>query len=134
MHFFKDYIESILSNVDIDFSDKKIEIQKDNKILQPLLEFRNELDSWGTFTEVRVNDYRNRILKYFKNTFGIEENIPKAGQKFNKKNQQTIKVELSNNISLDNSIKEILMPGYEINDELYSYYECAKVSSIYPAG
>lgn len=91
--------------------------------MEPLWKFRKELDEWNTFTETRIRDYRKRIFEYLNYTFGVEEKRPNEGQKLERRGHKTVKVEETTNKFLDNLIKEVIRPGYEINDEMYDFYE-----------
>ncbi len=122
---YKIEIGEILHRNNIEYeAGKDITIPEEDKlILEPLLEFRKELNEWNTFTDSRVSGYRKRVFEYLRDTFGIEENKPKEGEKLNYKEHETLEVVETENQLLDKLIKKVTRPGYEINDELYDYYK-----------
>ncbi|MDE1988325.1 MAG: hypothetical protein KGJ58_03570 [Patescibacteria group bacterium] len=105
--------------------DKEIRIdEKDKEIFQPILDFRKELDSWDTLTESKIADFKNRLLKYTKDVFGMEILKPKEGEKYKINNEtQVSKVEETKNELLNGRIKKMLSPGFKINEKLYNEYK-----------
>ena len=97
--------------------------EKDRAILEPLWNFRKELDEWNTFTEPIVRDYRKRIFEYLYSTFGVVENKPNDGEKLNSKEHRAVTVEETSNQFLDKLIKKVIKPGNKIDDKLYEYYK-----------
>ena len=122
---YKYELDEILYRKDIEYKEgENIEIPEQNKtILEPLLKLRKELDYWATFTEPQVKIFREKFVKYLQDTFGIEENRVKQGEKYAKKGQQAVRVEETNDKSMDNLIKEPIASGYKINEKLWDYYK-----------
>lgn len=121
----KEELAEILYRNDLEYSeDKEVEVKKEDKeVLEPILNFRKELDNWNTLTEPKIDDFRKRILEYMKDVFGIETQEPGEGEKYDAKNMQAIKVEETKNEFLEYKIKKIISPGFKINGELFDYYK-----------
>ncbi len=121
----KEELSEILYRNGIEYEeDKEINInEKDKKILQPILDFRQELDKWNTLTEPKIDDFRKRLIGYMEDTFGIKTQEPNEGENYNSKEMQAIKVEETKNEFLNNKIKKIFSPGFKINDKLFDYYK-----------
>jgi hypothetical protein len=125
LDYLKESLSETLNRNDIEYSDNgdnRID-EKDKEILQPIMDFRNELDHLNTFTEQRLADFRKRIREYLTDTFGIEISDPKEGDDFDRKSMAAIKAEETKNSLLDYKIKKVFSSGYEINDKLFDYYK-----------
>jgi hypothetical protein len=121
----KEELSEILYRNDLEYTEnKEMEVKKEDKeILEPILNFRKELDKWNTLTEPKIDDFQKRILGYMKDVFGVEIQEPNEGEKYDSKNMQAVKVEETKNEFLDYKIKKILSPGFKINDQLFDYYK-----------
>ncbi|MFA6160237.1 MAG: hypothetical protein WC678_04100 [Parcubacteria group bacterium] len=121
---FKEELSEILYRSGVIYEeDKEIEIDEENReILQPLLDFRKELDQWNTVTEVRKEDFRKRVIKYTEDTFGMEIQAPNEGEDYKNKGKATKTVETKNEF-LNDKIKKVLKPGFKINEKLFNHYE-----------
>lgn len=121
----KEELSEILYRNDIEYEEnKEIKInENDKEIIQPILDFRKELDNWNTVTETRIADFRKRLIGYLKDTFGIDVQEPREGEKYDSKEMQAIKVEETKNEFLDYKIKKVYSSGFKINEKLFDYYK-----------
>ena len=121
----KDELSQVLYRSGVEYSENaKIEIAEENKeILQPILDFRSELDQWNTTSQERQADFRSRIMSYLKNVFGIETYRPGDGEALDSKKARAVKIVETPNFLLDMKIKAVLSPGYKINDKFFDYYQ-----------
>jgi hypothetical protein len=122
---YKIELGEILRLNDIEYQkDKNIKIPEQNKtVLEPLLKLRKELDHWATFTQPQVKLFREKFVKYLQETFGIEESRAKQGEKYEKRGQQAVRTEETNDKSMDYIIKNPIASGYKINEKLWDYYK-----------
>ena len=121
----KDELSQVLYRSDVEYSENaKIEIAEENKeILQPILDFRSELNQWNTTSQERQADFRSRIMSYLKDVFGIETYRPDDGEVLDSKKARAVKTVETPNYLLDMKIKAVLSPGYKVNDKLFDYYQ-----------
>lgn len=121
----KEELSEILYRNGIEYEkNKEIKINgKDKEILQPILDFRKELDEWRTLTELKIDNFRENIVSYLQDTFGVEVQEPREGEKYDSKTMRAMKTEETKNEFLDYKIKKVSSPGYYINAKLFDYYK-----------
>lgn len=121
----KDELSEVLYRNDIEYAeDKEIKINEEDKgIVQPILDFRKEMDALNPLDPRALVDYKDRLLGYMGDTFGVESYKPKEGDMVNTRTTQVIKVHGTNVSLLDQRIKKVLGSGYKFNDEFLEYYK-----------
>lgn len=112
------YRQGIEPSGDVDFKN-----DEEKRILEPLIKLRQELDGWNTFSSTKVENFRYKIMKYLKDSFGLEEYKPREGEKFSGKEHKSMSVEKTKNEFLNNLIKRVVRPGYRINESMWNYYQ-----------
>lgn len=96
--------------------------ESNKKILEPVLNFREELSDWNTFSQERIYSLRKELLGYLKGVFGIEIYTPNEGEDYKNKGKSS-KIEETKNEFLNDKIKKVLRPGLKISDKLFDYYQ-----------
>lgn len=122
---YKEELEEVLYRADFEYKKELHQeiLDKDKNILQPLIELMKEIDQKEKFTENEISIFRSKVFDYLKETYGIEENRPYEGEKYNFREQKTLTIETTDNEFFNNLIKKVINPGYRINEKMYNFYK-----------
>lgn len=121
----KEELSEVLYRNDIEYAgDKEIKINEEDKgIVQPILDFRKEMDALNPLDQRALTDYKDRLLGYMRDTFGLVAYTPKEGDTLNTKTMKVTKVHGTGVALLDQRIKKVVGSGYTFNDEFLEYYK-----------
>ncbi|MFT7645048.1 MAG: hypothetical protein ACI9BF_000717 [Candidatus Paceibacteria bacterium] len=94
---------------------------QDRHLIQPIVNFRKELDNWNDFSQENKESFLNKINEHLKETFGLTEVEVKKGDKFNPEYMRAVSVKNTYDSHYDGRVAKNARPAYLRNAELTDY-------------
>ncbi len=123
--FLRAELEEILYRNGLEYrSGEETQITEEDRIvLEPIYNMRKEMEGKEELSADLIRGYRKRVTDYLESVFGMDEIVADKGKRFNSKEHRCVKIEETDDPTMDSLIKEEIKPGFKMNEDLYEYHK-----------